>query len=41
MIGKLVAEVVTRCRAEPGDLCARAWHGPAVGRLFSACQAVA
>jgi hypothetical protein len=32
MVGKLVAEVATRCRAEP-VICVplRAWHGPAVG----------
>jgi hypothetical protein len=44
LIGKPVAEVATRCRAEPGDLCAAArmaWSGVAIGRLFSACRAVA
>jgi hypothetical protein len=42
LIGKLVAEVAARCRAEPA-ICVplRAWHGPVVGRLFSACHAVA
>jgi hypothetical protein len=41
MIGKLVAEVATRGFVPNRAICVPRMHGPAVGRLFSACHAVA